>query len=220
MPAQIKIESDPMVAKVATYMRAYMSQYDSSHDFTHIRRVVGLANHLADNYLDQNPPLNRTLITLAAFLHDVGDRKYHENKPNSPDAATLITSIATTAGYDQETAAAVAEICLAVSWSKEVENPDHVAEVLARRPELGIVQDADRLDALGAIGAGRCFSYGAAKTKRGMQGCLEHFDEKLFNLEGKMKTDMGRRMARERTERLKTFKKWWDDEAGYAVKDD
>lgn len=217
MAYEVSLASDPIVAKVATYMRAYMSQYDSSHDFAHLRRVLGLAHHLADAYLDKTPPLNRTIITLAALLHDVGDRKYV--KEGSPDAHTLITSIATTAGADAETAEAVAEICLAVSWKKETQNPSHVEEVLARRPELGVVQDADRLDAIGAIGVGRCFCYGAAKTGRAMEGSLEHFEEKLLKIESTMKTDMGRRMAKERTEKLRTFMGWWEEEAAFAVKD-
>jgi uncharacterized protein len=77
-------------------------------------------------------------------------------------------------------------------------------------PELGIVQDADRLDAIGAVGIGRTFTYGGAvrnavQKGRGLQETIEHFTDKLECLEGLMKTTEGRRLAMERTRRLKLF---------------
>lgn len=79
------------------------------------------------------------------------------------------------------------------------------------------MQDADRLDALGAVGIGRAFTFGGAHPKRemrGMQGTMEHIQEKLERLEGMMKTDEGRRMAAERTRRVKAFRAWWEEESG------
>ncbi|KAB8360633.1 hypothetical protein FH972_024371 [Carpinus fangiana] len=117
------------------------------------------------------------------------------------------------------------EIIQHVSYSTERRDPAKVRAVIARHPELEIVQDADRLDALGAVGIGRCFTYGASAAaqervrgeqsrSRGMEDALEHFDEKLLKLEGMMKTVPGKRMARERAERIRTFKRWWQEEAG------
>lgn len=76
------------------------------------------------------------------------------------------------------------------------------------------MQDADRLDALGAVGIGRAFTFGGARGNRGMRGTVDHFQEKLERLEGMMKTDEGRRMARERTRRVKLFRDWWEEEVG------
>lgn len=73
------------------------------------------------------------------------------------------------------------------------------------------MQDADRLDALGAVGIGRAFAYGGAKG-RGMRETMGHFEEKLGRLEGMMKTGEGRRMARERSERVAVFRGWWGEE--------
>lgn len=92
-------------------------------------------------------------------------------------------------------------------------------------PELGIVQDADRLDAIGAVGIGRCFTFLGAKGKgkgkgKGdgeeweLENAIRHFGEKLERLEGMMKTESGREMARVRTERLRVFKGWWEEETG------
>lgn len=76
---------------------------------------------------------------------------------------------------------------------------------------VAIVQDADRLDAIGAVGIGRTFAFGGAKG-RTLGDTLDHFDEKLLLLEGMMKTETGRKLAKERAERLRTFASWWEDE--------
>ena len=104
-------------------------------------------------------------------------------------------------------------ICSAVSYSKEMADPQHIASVMASHPELAIVQDADRLDALGATGLSRAFTYGATTApERGLEGSVGHMDEKLLRLEGMMKTGEGRRLAKVRTERIRAFRAWWDEE--------
>lgn len=103
-----------------------------------------------------------------------------------------------------------------MSYSKEIKDPERVRRLIGEHPELAVVQDADRLDAIGAVGLGRMFTFGGAKTGRPMGESMEHLDEKLLLLEGMMKTVEGRRLARERTQRLRTFKEWWGEEAGFG----
>jgi uncharacterized protein len=209
------LQSDPLVKSATAYIRTYMSNYDASHSFDHIQRVVRLAIHI---YLSlptaQSAPLDPRAIILSALLHDVGDRKYISA---GEDPTTLISSLLLSLSCPPSLASKVQEICLAVSYSTEVKDPTKTLKVLGRHPELGVVQDADRIDALGAVGLGRLFTFGGSKTKRSMQEGMDHVDEKLLKLEGMCKTEPGRRMARERTERLRIFKEWWGEETGFGL---
>lgn len=115
-------------------------------------------------------------------------------------------------GAEDSLAARVQTICTAVSYTGEVKNPSRVLKLVAENPELAVVQDADRLDAIGAVGIGRAFTYGGAMTTRGMEGSVMNFHEKLLGLESMMKTAPGKKLARERTEILCKFQECWNGE--------
>jgi uncharacterized protein len=78
--------------------------------------------------------------------------------------------------------------------------------------KVAMVQDADRLDATGSIGIGRAFAFGSTKD-RAMSDTIKHFDDKMLKLEAMMKTETGKKLAIERTERVRKFKEWWLEEA-------
>ncbi|KAK5658572.1 hypothetical protein OQA88_1965 [Cercophora sp. LCS_1] len=205
--------SDPLITAITADVKAYMANYDASHDWSHIQRVLGLARHIYAHSAHRTS-LDLRVIHLAALLHDVGDRKYLS--PTSPDPTTAVQDLLLSHGADPDLATRVQTICLGVSYSTEIKNPAYTAELVARYPELGVVQDADRLDAIGAVGIGRCFTFGGAKTGREMAGTMEHFDEKLVRLEGMAKTEVGRELMKERTRRLREFMGWWEEEVGFA----
>jgi uncharacterized protein len=202
-----------LIPKVTSFVEKYMSKYDGSHDFNHINRVVGLA-HLIYKKLKEEDPSNTeeldiNVVTLAALLHDVGDKKYLELGHNGN---TLVLETLLGFGAQEDLAIRVQHIVVGVSYSAEIKDPAKVQAMILKYPELAIVQDADRLDAIGAVGIGRTFTFGGAKGGRHMGETIQHFEDKLEKLEGMMKTVPGRGLAKERTEKLKTFKHWWEEE--------
>lgn len=204
-----------LLPRVFAYVKDYMSHYDGSHDFNHILRVLGLAHTLRA----QDPSrYDATTTTLAALLHDVGDKKY---LLPGQDSATAVLDLLLSFGASQALSDKIQAIVSAVSYSSEIKTPLVVQHVIAQYPELEIVQDADRLDAIGAVGIGRTFTFGGAHGGKGMRGqgmgeTIGHFVEKLEGLEGMMKTAEGRRMARGRTERLRAFRGMWEEELAEA----
>ncbi|KAH7410770.1 HD domain-containing protein [Cadophora sp. MPI-SDFR-AT-0126] len=213
--------NDDLIKKVTDYVETCMNKFDGSHDFHHIKRVVGLAHCISSsvtcftstqNINTQIPlVLDPTAITLSALLHDVGDRKY---LTEGQDPTTQVRDLLHNFGASPSLAQKVQAICLGVSFTSEIKDPSQVMELIAQYPELAVVQDADRLDAIGSVGIGRVFTYGGARTERDMQGSVEMMDWKLFRLEGMMKTEKGREMAKERTERMRAFREWWREEMG------
>lgn len=160
--------------------------------------------------------LNKKIVVLGALLHDVADKKYGlTNGTNGTEKAVdepaNIYDLMLSWHADENLASLVSRLCSGVSYTSEVNNPAVVTDTISKIPELAIVQDADRLDALGAVGIGRCFHYGGAKGNN-MGASVSHFVEKLLKLERMMKTDTGREIARERTKKLREFMGWWKEE--------
>lgn len=202
-----KAESQALlVSQVKAYVKEFMSHYDGSHDFAHIQRVLGLALTIATSTPNT---YDLHIVTLSALLHDVGDKKYLRL---GDDSKTMVEKLLLSFGANEALASEIQVIVNAVSYSNEITNPTLVQDLVIKHPELAAVQDADRLDAIGAIGIGRVFTYGGAHGGRAMANSLKMFEIKLEKLEGMMKTKRGREMAAKRTKRLSKFKEWWADE--------
>ncbi|TVY85988.1 Uncharacterized protein LAWI1_G008748 [Lachnellula willkommii] len=218
-------EHQDLINKVAVYLEGYMKRYDGSHDFQHLERVLGLAHTIYEQLktsssppttpfsTTQQPALDPTVITLSALLHDVGDRKYLKE---GDDPKTMVRDLLLSFGAEKPLADKIQAICGGVSFSSEIKDLDHVKRLIEEYPELAVVQDADRLDAMGAVGVGRVFTYGGAQLRRGMESSIAEFEPKLFMRGAMMKTEPGKRMAEQRVEILKMFRKWWDDEVEVA----
>ncbi|CAF9943372.1 MAG: hypothetical protein ALECFALPRED_011158 [Alectoria fallacina] len=131
--------------------------------------------------------------------------------PPTPAVETHLIAL----GWPPHIAITVSIICASVSYTTETQHPAIHLSALRRFPELAIVQDADRLDALGAIGIARAFTYGGAKG-RALADTVAHFEDKLVKLEGMMKTGEGKRMATARSERVSMFREWWGEEMRVA----
>ncbi|KAK4580372.1 hypothetical protein LTR86_000575 [Recurvomyces mirabilis] len=169
-------EGSQLYCGIYDYVKQYMSRYDCSHDFNHVLRVLATAKHILATESAANPSTsyNSKAIILAALLHDVGDRKYIQPGEN---AEKLISDVLAKNGCPPKFAVKVALIVEHVSYSSEIKRPSLVKAIVSTHPELAIVQDADRLDSIGALGIGRVFAFGAVKAPdRGLQGSVDHFD--------------------------------------------
>ncbi|KAF1834648.1 hypothetical protein BDW02DRAFT_326988 [Decorospora gaudefroyi] len=208
----IKAEDRKLFASINAFVYEYMSNYDNSHDYHHILRVLSNTNRILQAEFKNNPPptYDTTALFLSALLHDVADHKYA--KPNQ-DTDNQIANILRDHGSSESLALKVQAIVKHVSYTHEVRNPSDVASVLHQYPELAIVQDADRLDAIGAVGVARSFCFGAAKLPdQPMSRAVDHFEVKLYKLAGMMKTGAGKEMAKRRHGVLEEFAREWEQE--------
>ena len=121
-----------LIPKVTDYVRTYMSNYDGSHDFNHIKRVVHLAKIIQSTESSPENPTDVSVVTLSALLHDVGDKKYLREGEN-PE--TMVREVLLRFGADEELADRVQAICLGVSYSSEVKDPERVKRLIAIYPE-------------------------------------------------------------------------------------
>lgn len=210
------------IAKTTDFVFKYFDdpKFDASHDIQHVLRVRNNALKILEKEQGRRKAtgltaLNPLVVHLSALLHDVDDKKYRSSSTATLEEPQVITFMNTLA---PELAAKVYEIVEGVSYSSEVRDPAKVLQIMERYPELAIVQDADRLDAIGAVGIGRCFTFGGARGAPGMGAAIEHFEDKLLKLEGMMKTPTGKAIAAERTARIREFMAWWKDEGGQKTR--
>lgn len=231
---EVNYEFKTLYDSMSTFVNKCMSNHDPSHNPAHVHRVVNLAMAIlqSEHALYPSKVCSAQVVKLAALLHDIGDRKYlpaltlssttnpDPDQEEQLDPSTMVQKALLNHNAPEELAQKVQKIVSHVSYTTECKDPPKIQELIAGDyPELAIVQDADRLDAIGAIGIGRTFTFLGAQGKKfaeagkwEMGNSIEHFQEKLELLEGMMKTETGRQMARVRTERLRIFRGWWEEE--------
>ncbi|WP_397537781.1 HD domain-containing protein [Rummeliibacillus pycnus] len=196
------------VEQCEQFVKSIYEQFDASHDFQHIERVMMNAKAILKTELSAN----EELVQLAVLLHDVSDPKYTTGKENE---ITILNQLELT----QEEIQQIQEIIAAVSFRGG-------NELEAKSLEAKIVRDADRLDAIGAVGIARTFAFGGAKGRKlydvkeeSRQQMTEeeyrkketasvtHFYEKLLLLKDLMTTAKGKQLAEERHQFMVDFLK-------------
>ena len=177
------------------YIRTLFQGNSDGHDFDHTMRVYRTAMEIADS----EPHCNRLIVALAALLHDADDYKLFETKNNANARAFLDSQ-----NIDEATAA---QICMAINSVSFSKNKGICPQLIEGR----IVQDADRLDAIGAIGIARTFAYGG-KHGRTLDSSIEHFHEKLLLLKSMMHTEKAKELAESRHAFMESFLQEWEKE--------
>jgi uncharacterized protein len=193
-----------LIAKAANYVETLMKDDTTGHDFFHVLRVVEIAKQLA-----KNQKVDVEIVLLAAYLHDIDDPKL---VTPSMDSRSRYRNFLEVNHYPSERIHLIAEIISNMSYSS------YVAGKRVTTLEGKIVQDADRLDAIGAIGIARAFAYGGSKRRPIFEGDLDddssiaHFYQKLLKLPALLHTPKAKKIASKRIRLMKQFLKGFHKE--------
>lgn len=190
-----------IIENAIEYVNKLFRNNTDGHDAAHSIRVYHNAVYIAKK--EQN--CNKEIVALAAILHDADDYKLFKTQ-NNQNAVSFLKKYMVPA----ETIDHIINIINGVSFSK---NKDKSSTSL----EGKIVQDADRLDAIGAIGIARTFAYGG-KHGRTLSESVQHFYDKLLLLKDMMNTETAKQLAASRHEYLVTFLNELDKELGVEEK--
>ncbi|CAL1374871.1 unnamed protein product [Linum trigynum] len=218
------------VKKAEQLVERTMKGNDASHDASHVWRVRSLALSLASEEEALSSDTDSLqIVELAALLHDIGDYKYLSD----PSEEKIVEKFLEEEGIEEVKKVKILSIIRGMGFKEELAGQGNSENC----PEFGVVQDADRLDAIGAIGIARCFTFGGSRSrvlhdpaihprsdlskeqymKKEEQTTINHFHEKLLKLKDLMKTEAGKRRAEKRhkfmEEYLNQFYEEWDGRA-------
>lgn len=199
------------IEQTVEFVKESLKNAEGGHDWWHVYRVWQTAKTIGEK-----EEVNMEVVELAALLHDIADSKFHggDEEIGPQKAADFLRNIS----VDLETVQHVQEIIRNISYKTSFEQTSFNSK------ELKVVQDADRLDAIGAMGIARAFSYGGFKQrefynpdippnlnmskeeyKKSNAPTINHFYEKLLLLKDKMNTEAGKEMALQRHLFMETF---------------
>lgn len=185
-----------MIKEAMDYARQVFAGDGSGHDFDHTMRVYRMALRIA-----QEEGAQQETVALAALLHDVDDKKLSPETCRNKDRAVRFLR---ENGADEEMIARIVQIISEISFSAGNGVPSTL--------EGKCVQDADRLDAIGAIGIGRAFAFGGSRGRRmhdpdgtDQSSTIQHFYDKLLLLKDRMTTATGCGLAQQRDAFLRSF---------------
>lgn len=216
------MDQETIIQKTVEFVKETLANAEGGHDWWHVYRVWQLSKHIA-----ASEQADLLVVELGALLHDIADSKFHDGDEElGPQKARRFLA---QHEVDESVIAHVENIISNISFKggRKIQN--------FKSLELDIVQDADRLDALGAIGIARTFNYGGFKNreiynpdikpnlqmtpeeyKQSTAPSLNHFYEKLLLLKDRMNTNTGKLLAGQRhrfmEQYLAEFYKEWNGE--------
>ena len=204
-------EKELVIDNTIAFVKETLINAEGGHDWFHIQRVLNNAK-----LISQTEDANNFIVQLGALLHDIADSKFHNGDE------TIGPKIATEFLESQHVSPDVIEHVVKIIQNISFKGGN--TEQQFHSAELDIVQDADRLDALGAIGIARTFNYGGFKGralydpeiepklnmtkeeyKTSNAPTINHFYEKLLLLKDRMNTETGAKIAQKRHEFMEQF---------------
>jgi uncharacterized protein len=204
--------NETLIEATKDYVRTTLTDAEGGHDWFHTLRVYN--NSLL---ISKSEQVDSLVVALGALLHDIADSKFHEGDETiGPKTAREFLF---KHNVDSSVIEHVIKIIENISFNKSLEIGEKFTS-----SELDIIQDADRLDAIGAIGIARCFNYGGFKNrklfdpsikpnmemtkeeyKKSTAPTINHFYEKLLLLSDKMNTKTGRSIAKQRHQFMEQY---------------
>lgn len=213
-----------LVEETIAFVKETLAHAEGGHDWFHIQRVFNNTILIA-----KSEDVDILVVSLAALLHDIADSKFHNGDETlGPKMAKEFLSALQ---VPKKTIRHVVKIIENISYKTSLPEKGKQRKKFTS-PELAVVQDADRLDAMGAIGIARAFNYGGFKNramhdpaippnlkmskgeyKKANGPTINHFYEKLLLLKDKMNTPTGKELAEERHQYMldflqQFFKEW------------
>lgn len=214
------MDKEAIIQKTIAYVKDELKNVEGGHDWFHIERVFKNAI-----LISKEEKVDVFVVSLAALLHDIADAKFYNGDETigPKKASEFLHSL----NVDNGIIAHVVNIITHLSFKNELANEKPPINSI----EFQVVQDADRLDAIGAIGIARCFNYGGFKNralynpeiqpnltmtkeeyKKSDAPTINHFYEKLLLLKDKMNTETGKRIASARHDYMEGFLKQFYNE--------
>lgn len=202
-----------IIENTIAFVKETLTGAEGGHDWFHIQRVFKNTLLIA-----KEEEVNILIVSLAALLHDIADAKFHQGDETL--GPKLAKDFLESIQIEKRAIDHVVNIIKHISYKNSLQKKGKKFS----SPELLVVQDADRLDAIGAIGIARAFNYGGFKNrelynpeiapnlkmskeeyKRSGSPTINHFYEKLLLLKDKMNTKTGKRLAQERHQFMLAF---------------
>lgn len=212
------MDKKTIIQNTINFVKETLKDAEGGHDYFHIERVYKNALLIA-----KNEDVDTFIVALGALLHDIADSKFYNG--DETIAPRKAREFLESENIDNETIIHIENIIKNISFKGGNFKQEFSS------PELDVIQDADRLDAIGAIGIARCFNYGGFKNralynpeippnlqmtkeeyKNSNAPTINHFYEKLLLLKDKMNTKTGKKIANERHLYMKDFLQQFFDE--------
>ena len=212
------MDKQQIIDNTILFVKETLKDAEGGHDWFHIHRVYKNAQLIA-----KGEKVNNLIVALGALLHDIADSKFHNGDETiGPKKAT---EFLLSQNVDSSIIEHIVQIIKNISFKG-----GNVKRTFSSK-ELDVIQDADRLDAIGAIGIARCFNYGGFKNrelynpeiqpnlnmtkeeyKKNTAPTINHFYEKLLLLKDKMNTKTGRQLATKRHQFMENYLKQFYNE--------
>lgn len=214
------MNKDLIIQNTIQFVKETLKNAEGGHDWFHIQRVLNNAKLIAEN-----ESVNIFIVSLGALLHDIADPKFHNGDENI--GPKIAKEFLEKQKIDKEIIQHIIHIINHISYKNSFTK---TGEKFTSK-ELEVLQDADRLDAIGAIGIARCFNYGGFKNrslynpeiapnltmtkeeyKNSSAPTINHFYEKLLLIKDQMNTVTGKKIAEKRHAYMEGFLKQFYEE--------